>query len=135
MKKLKWFEVFEEQLYKASKCDMEMVIFGDFNINMFKESNYGKWKTMYVSFNLKQIITEATRVTVSSSTLIDHVYVTQGIIIVETCVSQLALSDHFPVAFTMSDKKEKVQHPHHTICYRKITKTGLNDFSDSVKSA
>ena len=34
----------------------------------------------------------------------------------------------------MSDKKEKVQHPHHTIRYRKIIKTGLNDFSDSVKS-
>ena len=34
----------------------------------------------------------------------------------------------------MSDKKEKVQHPHHTIRYRKITKTGLNDFSDFVKS-
>ena len=85
---------------------MEMVMFGDFNINMFKESNYGKWKTMYVSFNLKQIITEATRVTASSSTLIDHVYVTQGINIVETCVPKLALSDHFPVALTI-DKKEK----------------------------
>ena len=84
---------------------------GDFNIDLNSSTN-SKWSHLIQLFDLKQLITEPTRVTHTSSTLIDHVYTTTLATIVESFVSQLSLSDHFPVCFTrkMNSKISKNQH-------------------------
>ena len=66
-----------------SKCDAEdkqMIIIGDMNCNLLKTSNdSGTNKLTFLStlYNLEQLIKEPTRVSSTSSTLIDLIYTNQ----------------------------------------------------------
>ena len=50
---------------------------------------------IYDSFGLKQLITEPTRETIHTSTLIDHIAVSNNNNIVESGVIKTAISDHY----------------------------------------
>ena len=63
-------EVFEEQLTNVVKTNKEIIILGDFNIDYNKTDNRD-FKSLLNIFRLKQVITEPTRTTETSSTLID----------------------------------------------------------------
>ena len=63
-------EVFEEQLTNVVKTNKEIIIFGDFNIDYNKTDNRD-FKSLLNIFGLNQLITEPTRTTKTSSTLID----------------------------------------------------------------
>ena len=52
---------------------------------------------IYATYGLKQVIKEPTRVTVQSSTLIDHITVSSTDNIVESGVLKVTLSDHYHV--------------------------------------
>ena len=72
---------------------------GDFNIDFLVPSTslYFKLLSVVSSFNLSQIVSEPTRVSNSSSTLIDLIFVS-SIVSVESCVTvppPLANADHF----------------------------------------
>jgi hypothetical protein len=68
-------EVFEQSL-QMLRSDCETYILGDFNID-FKPSNktsiFKSYRDLLNLFDLNQIIEEPTRVTDSSSTVIDHI--------------------------------------------------------------
>ena len=51
-------------------------------------------------FNFKQLINVPTRVTQTSSTLIDHLISNSGDIVSQSGVLQLDLNDHFLIRFT-----------------------------------
>ncbi|XP_031331265.1 uncharacterized protein LOC116181009 isoform X1 [Photinus pyralis] len=75
----------------------EIVCLGDFNINMLNLNNRDtlKYTTMIDFFSLKQIIQEPTRVTRTTSTLIDHILVSEGKVIIECgVIGSHGLSDH-----------------------------------------
>ena len=72
---------------------------GDFNIDLHTCTNT-KWLNMNQIFDLYQLITESTRITPTTSTLIDHVYTTAKANISESFVSDLSISDHLPVCVT-----------------------------------
>ena len=63
-------------------------------------------------FDLYQLITESTRITPTTATLIDHVYTTAQANISESCVSDLSISDHLHVCVTRraSSKISKKDH-------------------------
>ena len=63
-------EVFEEQLTNVVKTNKEIIIFGNFNIDYNKTDNRD-FKSLLNIFGLNQVITEPTRTTKTSSTLID----------------------------------------------------------------
>ena len=63
-------EVFEEQLTNVVKTNKEIIILGDFNIDYNKTDNRD-FKSLLNIFGLNQVITEPTRTTKTSSTLID----------------------------------------------------------------
>ena len=65
-----FWEVFEEQLTNVVKTYKEVIILGDFNIDHNKKGNRD-FKSLINIFWLKQVITEPTRTTETSSTLID----------------------------------------------------------------
>ena len=71
-----------------------------------------KWLIMIQLFDLYQLITESTRITPTTSTLIDHVYTTAQANITESFVSDLSISDHLPVCVTrrVSSKISKKEH-------------------------
>ena len=67
----------------------------DFGINLNK-----KWHNLIELFDLTQSVSKPTRVTESSSTIIDHIYSTKPENIIESFVPSLSISDHFPICFT-----------------------------------
>jgi len=103
----------ERQKWKnvnLSNSKLPFLICGDININLLQQdtvlsvNNYVK---TYNSYNRLESITKPTRITTTSSTLIDHIYtylpatkLTPGILIND-------LSDHLPVFVSIKSKISK----------------------------
>ena len=106
-----WIDLFEEELSIAQATGLEYIVMGDFNIDLHTCTNT-KWLNMIQLFDLYQLITESTRITPTTSTLIDHVYTTAQANITESFVSDLSISDHLPVCVTrrVSSKISKKEH-------------------------
>ena len=51
-------------------------------------------------FDLSQLVSEPTRITETSATIIDHVYTNRPENVTESFISHFCISDHFPVCFT-----------------------------------
>jgi len=56
-----------------------------------------KWSTFYSKYGLTQLITEQTRVTQNTSSIIDHIYTTYPDHVSDIVVPKVAISGHFPV--------------------------------------
>ena len=129
-----WIDLFEEELSKAHATGLELLLMGDFNIDITCCTN-SKWNSLIQLFDLLQIITEPTRVTHSTSTIIDHVYTTKPENIVECFVPHYAISDHYPVCLTrkVNYKLPKVEHITNT--YRCFKKFNENAFQSDLANA
>ena len=110
---------------------------GYFNINFSKYGdvpNYANklWDEIILRYDLKQIIKLPTRITNSSSTIIDHMYTTRSDVISDVHVPALCISNHFPICFTRNTNKIKIKkHQHQTIMYRLSESHFLTDLSKS----
>ena len=84
---------------------------GDFNIDMISCPN-SKWLNLIQLFDLSQLVKHSTRVTETSSSIIDHAYTTDLGNITECFVPSYAISDHFPICFTrkVNCKIPKTEH-------------------------
>ena len=78
-------------------ADYQCIILGDLNYNYVMDESLYANPITYMSqmFGLTQLVTEPTRVTMSSSTLIDVILSTMPTSHVSTGVIQLTMSDHF----------------------------------------
>ena len=112
-----WIELFTLQLEHASCYNNEIIITGDFNINLMKEPPKC-WSNALEMFNLTQVVSCPTRVTENTSSLIDHVYTNMPENITEIKVPSLAMSDHFPVCITRGGKSSPKKNTHIAIEYR-----------------
>ena len=54
--------------------DKEFVLLGDLNKNLLNEEIDRDWGNFIMSLGLTQLVSEPTRVTKDSTTLIDHIY-------------------------------------------------------------
>ena len=76
----------------------------------------------------------ATRVTETSSTLIDHVYVSNPGLIIETNVPIIGISDHFPVTLTLKCKNTRRKgNGHNTIEIRRMDEFNDTEFNHELK--
>ena len=110
-----WYEHFMEMMdnvYK-SKPNADIVLLGDFNLNML--SDQSRWKTIYESLELKQLITQATRVTYDTETLLDHIYVNNPTSIFKAALSDLAISDHAAIFCSKASKMPKQHRRGHKV--------------------
>ena len=112
-----WMDLFEEELSIAQTSGLEVILMGDFNIDLNVCSNT-KWLNLMNLFDLTQLVTEPTRITQTSATLIDHVYASNPENIVHCTTSSISLSDHFPVCFTRKINSKLPKHKHITTLYR-----------------
>ena len=90
---------------------------GDFNIEHLNCSNK-KWLHLVELFDLKQMVSSPTRVTNSSSSIIDHIYCTDSEKISECFVPHYSISDHFPVCLTRKINQKLKKSNHITTSYR-----------------
>ena len=97
-----WIDIYENKIKSAVNQFPEIFIFGDFSIP-FTSKNIScnlKWSTFYSIYGLTQLITEQTRVTQNTSSIIDHIYTTYPDRVSDIVVPKVAISDHFPVGIT-----------------------------------
>lgn len=81
----------------ALDCNYETLILGDFNLDLLPTCKKGLTKDMhdYTRRNeLSQMISEPTRVTLHSRTLLDHIYVNRKNYVTQSGVIPTGLSDH-----------------------------------------
>lgn len=75
----------------------EFILLGDFNKNLRNFDIDREWGNFATSLGLTQLVTEPTRVTKDSKTLIDHIYTNAEENIQRINVKRLCLSDHYAI--------------------------------------
>ena len=76
---------------------VELVLLGDFNVNFLEVNKTAKRKLMRMAnlHDLERVISQPTRITASSKTLIDLLFTNSGHRVVDSGVINLTISDHF----------------------------------------
>ena len=100
---MSWFDEFDLQILSASKYDSDIIILGDFNIDFMPgvmNSERKRWNETILLNNFTQVIDEPTRVTSSTETIIDHIYVNNIKHVQEIAVPKISLSDHYGICMT-----------------------------------
>ena len=115
--KSSWIDLFEEELSAAQSTGLEIILMGDINIDFHVCLNT-KWLNLIQLFDLKQLVTDFTRVTPSSATNIYHNYSTNPENIAECFVPSYAVSDHYPVCITRKINYKITKTEHMTTSYR-----------------
>ena len=114
--------------------EKEFILLGDFNKNMLNNDTDREWGNFTTSLGLTQLISEPSRVTNDSKTLIDHIYTNNENNIHSVNVEKICLSDHYGFFCNRSfhvlpDKNNE----HQTITYRSFKNFDqscfLNDLS------
>ena len=104
-----------------------IVVLGDFNIDILPSSNHPlekSWSDIAHNYELSQIITKPTRVTSTTKTLLDHIYINTNIITKYSDVLKWSISDHFPVYLVIGnyDHEKEKKKKHTVISYREVKK-------------
>lgn len=115
-----WINKMENNIERAVSVQKEVILLGDFNFNLLQDnSSVRSWLRAINSLNFQQLISNPTRVTNVSETLIDHIYSNVPDNITETKVPHFAVSDHYPVCFTRKTSTSYSSGPvHKSINYR-----------------
>ena len=131
-----WFDLFENEISNAMGINSDIILAGDFNLDVLCPQKMPKvWFNLMEIYNLHQIINEPTRITDSSKTLIDHIYVTNVETVQESHVVKYSISDHYPVGMTRKESIYHKKHTHTTISYRNFSKFDENAFLDDLSKA
>ena len=112
-----WFDSFEKMIEKVYMSDMDLYILGDFNINWMGQIPT-QWQHIIDSVSLEQLVSEPTRVTSKTSTLIDHIYTNANKSKLSVTVPKMNLSDHFAICLNIKRLKSVKKKTHYTIKYR-----------------
>ena len=115
---VQWNSIFEDCMENVLKEEKELYLMGDFNRDLLNVQIKNAWTDYMEPFGLTQLLSEATRVTNDTRTLIDHIYSNCPENVNSLNIPNVGLSDHFPIFLT---RKMHVQPPktnHYTISYR-----------------
>ena len=111
---------------KILETQKEFYLLGDFNRDLLNEQIKKSWLEYLEPFGLSQKVTQATRKSAASETLIDHIYCNTEANINSVDVPQLGLSDHFPVFLTRKTNCSTPKFTHHTIFHIALSKISMN---------
>ncbi|MEW8547257.1 MAG: reverse transcriptase family protein [Candidatus Thiodiazotropha sp.] len=115
---VQWNELFEECIEKVLQEEKEIYLLGDINRDLLNNQVHGAWTDYMEPFGLTQMVSEATRVTSGSRTLIDHIYTNCPENVNSVSVPKIGLSDHFPIFLTRKMHNQMPKGNHYTISYR-----------------
>ena len=94
------------------------MILDDFNRNLLNQEIERDWGNFTASLGLNQLISEPTRVTQESQTLIDHIYTNNEETIQCVSVEKMCISDHFAVFCNRKSHASACKNIHQVITYR-----------------
>ena len=92
---------FKVLLKYVSSENKENIIMGDFNKDLSLPNFNREWSGFITSLGLRQLVTQLTRVTDASSTLIDHLYSGNKGNLSNVHVAELGISDHYAISCNM----------------------------------
>lgn len=127
-----FLSVFEDTLTEIYSNFDYIICTGDFNTNLFNLecSRADNLSSVCETYNLKQIINEPTRLTDTSLTLLDLIFVSNEIPVVDFGVIDCGISDHFlvfgKIEITVSAKVGK------TFKYRAFKNINLDNFQNDL---
>ena len=104
--------------YYISNEGKEIILLGDFNKNLLFNHNDAEWENFTTSLGFSQLVCDPTRVTETSSTLIDHIYTNLDENISRVHVCKIAISDHYAVFGNLKLNNCIKTSTHQTITYR-----------------
>ena len=136
-----WLSNMEESMYKIYSENKPTILMGDINIDIMsdkKDKLQESWISLTTNIQLNQIIKEPTRVTNTSETLIDHIYVSDDLPVLYSSPIGYSISDHFPVyaVFKMTNIDfNKNDGRHKTIKYRKCNNFNSATFLSDLQNA
>ena len=117
-----WQDQFQIMMDKIPDKKYELLMLGDFNIDLHKPQQ--SWNTLTSLLGLKQLITDYTRVTHTSKTIIDHIYTNNIHKVKNINVISSSISDHFLIQCTYHKRLLKRPPKEHSYikhrCYKKI---------------
>ena len=146
-----FLHLIEDDFKKLNPEYKELHILGDININTLIDNNRSIFEIrkntplinslpslckQYIefcsSFSLKQLISSPTRITCSSSTIIDHILTNTTNIISQSRVIDLGISDHNIIFLTRKMKKIKLNH-HTYIKYCSFKNCSVSEYEERLK--
>ena len=127
------------QFFQQIECeDKEVCLLGDVNCDLLTENPTCytvKMCEIAVKYNLKQLITEATRITETSRTLIDHIYVSCHDKVTKSGVLKSGIiSDHFIVYSILDKERKSVKHRHKYSVGRQYKNLDVNQFKSDLQN-
>ena len=126
-----WIDNFINLMDVIDANNKNVTILGDFNLDLTRSQTSWnlKWTTTTALFNLMQLVKECTRITPTSSTLIDHIYTNNTNMIRDVEVIGFGRSDHKSILCTLSYKISKPKKDGHTsVEYRCLKHFVESDF-------
>ncbi|KAJ8017557.1 hypothetical protein HOLleu_44948 [Holothuria leucospilota] len=132
-----FFNSFSEMLSKASREKKEVVTLGDLNCNVdpsVRDVNARHLRFITDLYQLENIIEIPTRVSETSSTVIDLILTTMKERHKETKVYVTNISDHFLIA-TVVGTKTQINNSSNYIVYRNFSKLNENSFRNDLQSS
>ena len=128
------FSKLEKVLSYLDKEGKEIILLGDTNCDVTitapdlpPGNNFKHICSLYELFSLKQLIEEPTRVTFTSSSIIDHIATTSARNIVESGVHKVSMSDHY-TGFCVRKFEGAVKKDHQVITTRSMKKLDKDAF-------
>ena len=107
---------------------------GDFNKDLLKTNQTRDWVNSMKSLGFTQLVNCPTRVTYSTSTLIDHIYTTNEENISDARVAQIGLSDHYAIFCCRKINFSLKNNSHKTIKYRSFKSFNENEFLQDLSA-
>jgi hypothetical protein len=114
--------------------ESEIYVLGDFNICLLKDnSKYRKsYKNLTELHNFKQLIKKPTRVTDTSSSCIDHIFVNKSEKVCQSGVIESGISDHF-ITFCTRKINNEILNKHNTVNARSMKNYCSEIFIEKLK--
>ena len=98
--RFEWMDRFEQFFESVLNEGKEIILLGDFNKDLLNPNAHREWLVLTESLGLSQLVTQPTRVTTNTSTLIDHIYSSHEDKLSKVSVCKIGISDHFAVVST-----------------------------------
>ena len=110
------------------------IVTGDFNINMLSLDNRKQnFLHMTECYGLRQLINRPTRVTSTTSSLIDHIYTNISSYNIQSGCINVEIADHFPVYAIFEKFKSPASNKKYVTC-RNFLHYSVQSFSDELMS-
>ena len=116
--RVEWVDRFENFMDTVLKERKETLLLGDFNKDLLRVDTNREWLIFTESLGLTQLVTEPTRATDNSKTLLDHKYTNEEEHISNIRVSRIHISDHYAIFCNRKINPAIRKESHKEITYR-----------------